>query len=215
MKLVTFFSNFVEMAAPEFDQKDAKLIKLNHHYIYFSLGGTFGRKDSIIFSQECALEFSYGVFPCNAAIFRPQSDQIKWLMKKMRENGERSHTILYIRSITMAGNKRKLLNKALIVDIQVSTDLLQPGLFASDEENKAYYRLLIIQSWSKSDGKLGHCPEVVAAFYQSEMEEQAELSDRMSMGKMSSSPPFIEAAAEESPDFDALQSHFCANPNFF
>ena len=29
------------------------------------------------------------------------------------------------------------------------TELLQPGLFASDEENKAFYRLLLIQSWSK------------------------------------------------------------------
>ena len=115
----------------------------------------------------------------------------------------------------MPGNRHSTLKEALFVDIRVSTDLLQPGLFASDEENKAYYRLLIIQSWSNSDGKLGHCPEVVAAFYQSEMEEQAELSDRMSMGKMSSSPPFIEAAAEESPDFDALQSHFRANPKFF
>ncbi len=115
----------------------------------------------------------------------------------------------------MPGNRHSTLEEALFVDIRVSTDLLQPGLFASDEENKAYYRLLIIQSWLKSDGKLGHCPDVIAAFYQSEMEEQAELSDRMSMGKMSSSPPFIEAAAEESPDFDALQSHFCANPKFF
>ena len=210
-----FFSNFVEMAAPEFDQKDEKLIKLNHHDIYFSFGGTFGRKDSSFLARNELLSFLTAVFPCNAAIFQPQSDQIKWLMKKIRENGGRSHTILYNRSIAMAGNKRKLLNKALFVDIQVSTDLLQPGLFASDEENKAYYRLLMIQSWSLSDGKNGHYPDVIAAFYQSEMEEQAELSDRMSMDKMPSSPPSSETAAEESPDFKALQSHFRANPKFF
>ena len=95
------------------------------------------------------------------------------------------------------------------------TELLQPGLFASDEENKAFYRLLLIQSWSKSNGAIGQCPDVIAAFYQSEMEEQAELSDRMSMDKMPSSPPSIEAVAEESPVFDALQSHFRANPKFF
>ena len=47
------------------------------------------------------------------------------------------------------------------------------------------------------------------------MEEQAELSDRMSMDKMPSSPPSIEGAAEESPDFEALQSHFCAIPSSF
>ena len=47
------------------------------------------------------------------------------------------------------------------------------------------------------------------------MEEQAELSDRMSMDKIPFSPPSIEAAAEESPDFEALQSHFRANPKFF
>ena len=115
----------------------------------------------------------------------------------------------------MPGNRHGTLKEALFADIRVSTDLLQPGLFASNEENKAYYRLLMLQSWSKSDGKLGHCPDVIAAFYQSEMEEQAELSDRMSMDKMPSLPPFIEAAAEESPVFDALQSHFCANPKSF
>ena len=47
------------------------------------------------------------------------------------------------------------------------------------------------------------------------MEEQAELSDRMSMDEMPFSPPSIEAVAEESPDFEALQSHFRANPKFF
>ena len=204
------------MAAAEFDQKDAKMITLNHHDIYFSFEGIFGREDNSIFCQwNELLSFLSAVFPSNAEIFQPQSDKIKWLMKKMRENGEQSHTVSYIRSITMAGNKRKLLNKALFVDIRVSTDLLQPGLFASNEENKAYYRLLMIQSWSKSDGKLGHCPDVIAAFYQSEMEEQAELSDRMSMDKMPSSPPSIEAVVEESPVFDALQSHFRANPKFF
>ena len=113
-------------------------------------------------------------------------------MAKMRDNGEQSHAVSYIRSISMAGNKHKLLKKALFVDIRVATKLLQPGLFASDEENKAFYRLLLIQSWKKSDGKLGHCPDVIAAFYQSEMEEQAELSDRMSMDEIPFSPPSIE-----------------------
>ena len=161
------------------------------------------------------MTFLASVFPSNATIFDSQSVQMNHPRGKKRSKGDQSHTLSYIRSISMPGNRHSTLKEALFVDIRVSTDLLQPGLFASDEENKAYYRLLIIQSWSKSDGKLGHCPEVVAAFYQSEMEEQAELSDRMSMGKISSSPPFIEAAAEESPDFDALQSHFRANPKFF
>ena len=161
------------------------------------------------------MSFLSAVFPSNAEIFQPQSDQIKWLMKKMREKGEQSHTVSYIRSITMAGNKRKLLNKALFVDIRVSTDLLQPGLFASDEENKAFYRLLLIQSWSKSNGAIGQCPDVISAFYQSKMEEQAELSDRMSTDKMPSSPPSSETAAEESPVSDALQSHFRFKPKFF
>ena len=47
------------------------------------------------------------------------------------------------------------------------------------------------------------------------MEEQAELSDRMCMDKMPSSPPSSETAAEESPVSDALQSHFRFNPKFF
>jgi hypothetical protein len=115
----------------------------------------------------------------------------------------------------MAGSKRKDLAKALFVDIREAFDLLQPSLFSSNDELTAYSRLLMIQSWSISDGKIGHCPDVIAAFYQSEMEEQAELSDRMSMDKMPSSPPSIEAVAEESPVFDALQSHFRANPKFF
>ena len=60
-----------------------------------------------------------------------------------------------------------------------------------------------------------NCPNVIAALYQSEMEEQAELSDRMSMDKMPFSPASIQGAAEESPDFEALQSHFRANPKLF
>ena len=92
----------------------------------------------------------------------------------------------------MPGNRHSTLKEALFVDIRVSTDLLQPGLFAPNEENKAYDRLLMIQSWRKSDRKLGHYPDVIAAFYQSEMEEQAELSDRMSMDEIPFSPPSIE-----------------------
>jgi hypothetical protein len=192
------------------------LITLNHHEIFFSFGSTFGREKNDLFCQwNELLNFLADVFPSNVAILEPKSVQVRWLMNKMRENGDRSHSVTYIRSISMSGNRHKIVNKALFVDIRVATELLQPGLFDSDEENKAFYRLLLIQSWSKSNGAKGQCPDVIAAFYQSEMEKQAELSDRMSMGKMSSSPPFIEAAAEESPDFDALQSHFCANPKFF
>ena len=67
-------------------------------------------------------------------------------MAKMRDNGDKSHTVSYIRSFSIAGNKYNLLKKAFFVDIRVATELLQPGLFASDEENKAFYRLLLIQS---------------------------------------------------------------------
>ena len=174
------------MAAAEFDQKDANLITLNNHtYIFASFGGTIELEYNSIFCQwNELLSFLMTVFPSNAAIYQPQSDQVKWLMKKMRENGERSHTVSYIRSISMAGNRHKLLKKALFVDIRVATELLQPGLFDSDEESKALYRLLLIQSWSKSNGAKGQCPDIIAAFYQSEMDEQAELSDRMSMDKM-------------------------------
>ena len=161
------------------------------------------------------MTFLASVFPSNFTIFDSQSLQLNCLRKKMRSKGDQFHTLSYIRSISMPGNRHSTLKEALFVDIRVATELPQPGLFASDEENKAFYRLLLIQSWSKSNGAIRQCPDVIAAFYQSEMEEQAELSDRMSMGKMSSSPPFIEAAAEESPVFDALQSHFRANPKFF
>ena len=85
----------------------------------------------------------------------------------MRSKGDQSHTLSYIRSISMPGNRHSTLKEALFVDIRVSTDLLQPGLFASNEENKAYYRLLMIQSWIKSDGKLRHCPDVIAACFPS------------------------------------------------
>ena len=44
----------------------------------------------------------------------------------------------------MPGNRHSSLKEALFVDIRVSTDLLQPGLFAPNEENKAYDWLLII-----------------------------------------------------------------------
>ena len=74
------------------------------------------------------------VFASNAAIYQPQSDQVKWL-KKMRENGERSYTVSYIQSISMAGKQTsKLLEKALFVDIRVAVDLLQSGLFASNAQ---------------------------------------------------------------------------------
>ena len=138
------------------------------------------------------MTFLASVSPSNATIFDSQSVQMNYLRKKMRSKVDESHTLSYIRSISMPGNRHSTLKEALFVDIRVSTDLLQPGLFASVEENKAYYRLLIIQSWSKSDGKLGHCPDVIAAFYQSEMEEQAELSDHMSMDEIPFSPPSIE-----------------------
>ena len=124
------------------------------------------------------------LFSLSILKYTNQSAQLKRLMPKLRENGEQSHTVSYIRSISMAGNKRKLLNKALFVDIRVVTDLLQPGLFATEEEIWAHYRLLMILLWSKSNGAKGQCPDVIAAFYQSEMDEQAELSDRMSMDKM-------------------------------
>jgi hypothetical protein len=204
------------MAVAEFDQKDAKLITLNYNKIFFSFGGTFGREDNSLFCQwNELLSFLAAVFPSNAEIYQPQSAQLKRLMVKMRENGEQSHTVSYVRSISMAGNRYKLLKEALFVDIRVLTDLLQPGLFATEEEISAHYRLLMLLLWSKSNGAKGQCPDIIAAFYQSEMEEKAELSDRMSMDKMPSSPPSIEAAAEESPVFDALQSHFHANPKFF
>ena len=76
-------------------------------------------------------------------------------MAKMRDNGEQSHAVSYIRSISMAGNKHKLLKKALFVDIRVLTDLLQPGLFATEEEISAHYRLLMLLLWSKSNGAKG------------------------------------------------------------
>ena len=133
------------MAAAEFDQKDAELITINHHDVYFSFGGTFGREKNSIFCQwNELLSFLTAVFPSNAAIYQPQSSQMRWLMAKMRDNGDKSHTVSYIRSISMAGNKYNLLKKALFVDIRVATELLQPDLFASDEENKAFYRLLLI-----------------------------------------------------------------------
>jgi hypothetical protein len=39
------------MAAAEFDQKDAKLITLNHKKIFFSFGGTFRREDNSFFAS--------------------------------------------------------------------------------------------------------------------------------------------------------------------
>ena len=75
----------------------------------------------------------------------------------MRLKGNQFNTVSYNRSISMPGNRNSTPKEALFVDIRVSTNLLQPGLFASNGENKAYYRLLMIQSWSKLVGKLGHC----------------------------------------------------------
>ena len=55
--------------------------------------------------------------------------------EKMRENGERSHTVSYFRSISMAGKQtRKLLEKALFLDIRVAVDFLQSSLFASNAQ---------------------------------------------------------------------------------
>ena len=44
------------MAAAEFVQKDANSITLNRHEIFYTFGGTFGRKDNIIFASR-AIEF--------------------------------------------------------------------------------------------------------------------------------------------------------------
>jgi hypothetical protein len=92
------------------------------------------------------MTFLASVFPSNATIFDSQSVQMNYLRKKMRSKGDQSHTLSYIRSIAMPGNRHSTLKEALFVDIRVSTDLLQPGLFAPNEENKAYDRLLMIQS---------------------------------------------------------------------
>ena len=87
------------MAVTEFDIKDANLITLNHHEIFFSFGGTFGREDYSFFCQwNEILSFLAAVFPSNAEIYQPQSAQLKRLMVMMRENGEQSHTVSYIGS---------------------------------------------------------------------------------------------------------------------
>ena len=130
------------MAVAEFDQKDANLITLNHHEIFFSYGGTFGREKNDLFCQwNELLNFLADVFPSNAAILEPMSEQVRWLMNKMRENGDMSHSVTYIRSISMSGNRHKILKEALLVDIWVATEMLNSGLFASNAQNLAHCRL--------------------------------------------------------------------------
>ena len=52
------------MAAPEFDQRKAKLITLNGHEIFYSFGGVFGREDNSIFCQwDELMKFLASVFP--------------------------------------------------------------------------------------------------------------------------------------------------------
>ena len=135
------------MTAPEFDQKKAKLITLNGHENFYLFGGVFAREDNSIFCRwDELMTFLASAFPSNATIFDSQSVQMNHPREKMQSKGEQSHTLSYIRSISMPGNRHSTLQEALFVDILVLTDLLQPGLFAPNEENKAYDRLLMIQS---------------------------------------------------------------------
>ena len=87
------------------------------------------------------MSFLTAVFHSNAAIYQSQSTQVIWLMAKLHENDEYSHTVCYIRSIHIAGNRHKLLKKALFLDIRVANDMLQSGLFAPNAQNLAHCRL--------------------------------------------------------------------------
>ena len=76
------------MAAPEFDQKKAKLITLNGHAIFYSFGGVFGREDNSIFCRwDELMTFLASVFPSNATIFDSQSVQMNHLRKKKAVKG--------------------------------------------------------------------------------------------------------------------------------
>ena len=76
------------MEAAEFDQKDAKLITLNHHGICYSFGCTCGCEINSFFRQwNELLSFLPAVSSSNAATYQSQSTQVKCLMPKMRENG--------------------------------------------------------------------------------------------------------------------------------
>ena len=59
------------MKAAEFDQNNAKLITLNHHYICFLFEGTSGRESNSIFHQwNELLGFLPAVSPSNAATYQ-------------------------------------------------------------------------------------------------------------------------------------------------
>ena len=71
------------MAAPEFDQKKAKLITLNGHEIFYLFGGVFAREDNSIFCRwDELMTFLASVFPSNATIFDSKSAQLNCLLEK-------------------------------------------------------------------------------------------------------------------------------------
>ena len=117
------------MAAAEFIQKDANSITLNRHEFFYTFEGTFGRKDNIIFASGS----SYWVFytalsPSKAAIFQPQSTQVRWLMAKMQKNGEQSHTLLSI--ACFVGSKVIDSSKGFFCENQIMIPMVDSQLFA-------------------------------------------------------------------------------------
>ena len=153
--------------------------------------------------------FFAAVFPSNCAIFDTQSSKMKGLRAKMRQGNDLCHSLDYKRSCSMPDHRYNILQKALFVDIKVLIAMVDSDLFQSNEEIKAFSRLVKIRSWTNSGGRIGSCPETIAKLYQLEYETAME-SEEVDTIVGKGNPESIDYTQSYS-----LESHFRVNPKFF